>query len=406
MQAFVEVMSDGSEHVLYNRPGFAVFTRRERMSAFSKGRVLCHWHEDLEFLAVRQGRMRYSVNGEFFEIGEGEGLFINSCHMHSFECLRGADCAFSSLLVHPSVLGANAYLRENFVRPLSRNDAIACLTLNAATGWQETILRDVCAACEIMERFSGLMPASVQELLTLPGIGPYTAGAISSIAYGRPAPAVDGNVLRVMARFRMDGRDMANQKVRKSVEEDLSAAIPVDRPGDFNQAMMEIGAMVCLPNGAPHCGECPLAEVCMAHEEGRELDYPKKAPKKQRTVEEKTVLVILDERKAAFRKRPDTGLLAGMYELPALEGKKKQAEVLGLMKEKGLNPIRIRKLPAAKHIFTHKEWHMTGYAVWVDELEPYEGGWEGLIFADRRDLDEIPVPSAFAAYLDYVKSNM
>ena len=170
--------------------------------------------------------------------------------------------------------------------------------------------------------------------------------------------------------------------------------------------MMEIGAMVCLPNGAPHCGECPLAEVCMAHEEGRELDYPKKAPKKQRTVEEKTVLVILDERKAAFRKRPDTGLLAGMYELPALEGKKKQAEVLGLMKEKGLNPIRIRKLPAAKHIFTHKEWHMTGYAVWVDELEPYEGGWEGLIFADRRDLDEIPVPSAFAAYLDYVKSNM
>ena len=121
MQAFVEVMSDGSEHVLYNRPGFAVFTRRERMSAFSKGRVLCHWHEDLEFLAVRQGRMRYSVNGEFFEIGEGEGLFINSCHMHSFECLRGADCAFSSLLVHPSVLGANAYLRENFVRPLSRN---------------------------------------------------------------------------------------------------------------------------------------------------------------------------------------------------------------------------------------------------------------------------------------------
>ena len=80
--------------------------------------------------------------------------------------------------------------------------------------------------------------------------------------------------------------------------------------------------------------------------------------------------------------------------------------VLGPMKEKGLNPIRIRKLPAAKHIFTHKEWHMTGYAVWVDELEPYEGGWEGLIFADRRDLDEIPVPSAFAAYLDYVKSNM
>ncbi len=262
------------------------------------------------------------------------------------------------------------------------------------------------AACEIMERFSGVMPETVEELLTLPGIGPYTAGAISSIACGRPAPAVDGNVLRVMARLFMDGRDMANQTVKRSVEAELSAAIPTDRPGDFNQAMMEIGAMVCLPNGAPHCEECPLSAICMAHAAGKELDYPKKAPKKERTVDEKTVLVILDEKKAAFRKRPDTGLLAGLYELPSLEGKKKQAEVLTLMKEKGLNPIRIRKLPAAKHVFTHKEWHMTGYAVWVDELEPYEGGWEGLIFADRRGLDGIPVPSAFAAYMEYVKRNL
>ena len=262
------------------------------------------------------------------------------------------------------------------------------------------------AACEIMERFSGVMPAEVNELLTLPGIGPYTAGAISSIACGRPVPAVDGNVLRVMARLRMDERDMTNQTVRKSVESDLSAAIPAGRPGDFNQAMMELGAVICLPNGAPHCKECPLAVVCRAHAEGREREFPKKSPKKQRTVEEKTVLVILDEKKAAFRKRPDTGLLAGMYELPALEGQKKQAEVICLLKEKGLRPIRIKKLPAAKHIFTHREWHMTGYAVWVDELEPYEGGWDGLLFADRRKLDAIPVPSAFAAYLDYVKGNM
>ena len=292
------------------------------------------------------------------------------------------------------------------IRDLAEAPEDRLLKLWEGLGYYNRVRNMQKAARQLVSGYGGEMPQDFDAILALPGVGSYTAGAIASIAFGMRRPAVDGNVLRVMARFRMDGRDMANQKVRKSVEEDLSAAIPADRPGDFNQAMMEIGAMVCLPNGAPHCGECPLAEVCMAHEEGRELDYPKKAPKKQRTVEEKTVLVILDERKAAFRKRPDTGLLAGMYELPALEGKKKQAEVLGLMKEKGLNPIRIRKLPAAKHIFTHKEWHMTGYAVWVDELEPYEGGWEGLIFADRRDLDEIPVPSAFAAYLDYVKSNM
>ena len=170
--------------------------------------------------------------------------------------------------------------------------------------------------------------------------------------------------------------------------------------------MMDIGATVCLPNGAPRCGFCPFAGICMAHTEGREQDFPKKAPKKKRTVEEKTVFVLLDEKKAAFRKRPAAGLLAGMYELPSAEGKKKQAEALSFLKEKGLHPIRIRKLPAARHIFTHKEWHMTGYAVWVDELEPYEGGWDGLIFADRDGLDRIPVPSAFAAYLDYVKRNL
>ena len=262
------------------------------------------------------------------------------------------------------------------------------------------------AAREIMERFDGVMPGEVSGLLTLPGIGPYTAGAISSIAYGRPAPAVDGNVLRVMARFRADERDMTNQPVKRGVEEELAAVIPAERPGDFNQAMMELGATVCLPNGAPRCSECPLSEVCVAHGEGRELDYPKKAPKRKRTIEEKTVLIILDEKKAAFRKRPDSGLLAGMYELPALEGKKKQAEVLALLKEKGLKPVRIKKLPAARHIFTHKEWHMTGYAVRVDELEPCEGGWEDLIFADRKRLDSIPVPSAFSAYMDYVKSYM
>ena len=301
---------------------------------------------------------------------------------------------------------------ERFMKELPDIEALAAvpqerlLKLWEGLGYYSRARNLQKAACEIMERFSGRMPEDVEELLTLPGIGPYTAGAISSIACGRPVPAVDGNVLRVLARLRMDGRDMTNQTVKKSVEEELSALIPRERPGDFNQAMMDIGATVCLPNGAPRCGFCPLAGICMAHAEGREQDFPKKAPKKERTVEEKTVFVLLDEKKAAFRKRPAAGLLAGMYELPSAEGKKKQAEALSFLKEKGLHPIRIRKLPAARHIFTHKEWHMTGYAVWVDELEPYEGGWDGLIFADRDGLDRIPVPSAFAAYLDYVKRNL
>ena len=255
------------------------------------------------------------------------------------------------------------------------------------------------AARKIMEEYEGHMPSRMEELLSLPGIGSYTAGAVASIAYGRPVPAVDGNVLRVLARFRMDGEDMTKPGVRKRIEQELAEAVPKDRPGDFNQAMMELGATVCLPNGAPRCHSCPLSTLCQAHTAGRELDFPGKKKKKERLVEEKTILVIQDGRKAAIRRRPPKGLLAGMYELPSMEGRRSREEVLLFLKEKGLRPIRIREMPEAKHIFTHREWRMTGFAVRVDELEPYCGDWEGLLFVDPADTrGRFPIPSAFAAY--------
>ena len=226
------------------------------------------------------------------------------------------------------------------------------------------------AAQAIMAKYGGRMPDSREELLKLPGIGSYTAGAVASIAYGRAVPAVDGNVLRVISRYRADGRDMLNDKVRKSVEEDLKAVMPKDRPGDFNQALMELGAVVCIPNGAPKCGECPWESSCKAHIEGRETEFPKKAAKKARSNKKKTILVIQDAMRAAIRKRPAKGMLAGMYEFPSEEGHLGQEEVLALLKEKGLHPLRIQKLPDSRHVFTHKEWDMIGYAVRVDELEP------------------------------------
>lgn len=259
------------------------------------------------------------------------------------------------------------------------------------------------AAGEIMDNFGGSMPVSPEELLKLTGIGNYTAGAIASIANGVAVPAVDGNVLRVLSRYRADDRDMTDPKVRNSVEEFLREQIPQDRPGDFNQALMEIGAMVCLPNGKPKCEECPLSGNCQAFRLGKQLEYPVKKEKIRRKTEERTVLLIQDGKRTAIRKRPDSGLLAGMYEFPSIEGKKKQEEVLALLKEKGLNVIRIRKLPSAKHIFTHKEWHMTGYAVRVDELEPFAGEWDGLFFAEKEETEEkYPIPAAFAAYTGYL----
>ena len=198
MPAFVEVMSDGSERVLYNRPGCAVFTRRERLSAFSGGRILSHWHDDLELLCVRQGRMRCCINGEKLEAKEGDGLFINSCQTHGFERAGRGDCAFFSLLIHPSMLGANAYLRENFVRPLSRNDAFACLPLQAGVEWQDGILRCVRAACEAMD---GDDPAAELLVMSLS----FQAIAMLTRHMPEPAPLAMETDRRSLALRRMLG---------------------------------------------------------------------------------------------------------------------------------------------------------------------------------------------------------
>lgn len=261
------------------------------------------------------------------------------------------------------------------------------------------------AARIIMEEFGGTMPSQYENLIKLPGIGSYTAGAIASIAYGKPVPAVDGNVLRVLARLRLDGDDILSQKTKSRVEKELGEVIPADRPGDFNQALMELGAMVCLPNGEPKCAECPWGAICRARRFGKIAEYPKKKAKKARKIEEKTVLVIQDGEKAAFRKRREKGLLAGMYEFPMLEGRRTEEEVLGELRQIGLKVLHIKPIGDAKHIFSHKEWHMTGYAVRVDELENPEGAGAGQdwLFIDKHEAREkYPIPSAYAAYAEYL----
>ncbi len=257
------------------------------------------------------------------------------------------------------------------------------------------------AAQIIMEEYGGNMPGEYDALLGLPGIGSYTAGAISSIAFGRREPAVDGNVLRVLARLKGDERDISLAGVRREIEKELRALMPGERPGDFNQAMMELGATVCVPSGRPNCPACPLEGYCTAHFEGKELDYPRRTPKKARAVEEKTVLIIRDENRAALQKRPEKGLLAGMYEFPCMEGHRSAQEVLDYLSRQGLSVLRIEPLKSSKHIFTHKEWHMIGYAVRVDELAQNRTP-EQMIFVERQKARETyPIPSAYRAYLEY-----
>lgn len=255
------------------------------------------------------------------------------------------------------------------------------------------------SAMQIVTEYGGEMPDDYDLLMKLTGIGSYTAGAIASIAFGKPVPAVDGNVLRILARLRADDRDIMDAKVRKSIEEELRGVMPQERPGDFNQALMELGATVCVPNGSPKCGECPWKELCQARIQDRTSEYPKKASKKLRSVEKKTVLLIQYDHRIALCRRPEKGLLAGMYEFPSMEGHQKEEQVISYLKSLGVMPLRIRKLKPAKHIFTHKEWHMTGYFVRVDELT----GTGEYVFVDPAEIKgKYPVPSAYAAYMDMI----
>jgi A/G-specific adenine glycosylase len=262
------------------------------------------------------------------------------------------------------------------------------------------------AAIQIMEQFGGEMPHSYEELLTLKGIGSYTAGAIASIAFGRKVPAVDGNVLRVLSRIRMDERCISDAKVKQAVEREIVEAMPKDRPGDFNQAMMEIGACVCIPNGLPHCDVCPLNAICLAHEMRKEKEFPKKEAPGKRKIEKKTVLVIRDAETTVLRKRGSKGLLAGMYEFPTLEGFCTAEEVYRYLTDMGMKMLRIQPLRESVHVFTHKEWHMHGFMIQVDELAEDNGtreagGW--LYIHPEETKEKYPIPKAYAAYTEYLK---
>lgn len=255
------------------------------------------------------------------------------------------------------------------------------------------------AAQQVMTEHNGRFPQSYDEILKLSGIGNYTAGAISSFAYGIAKPAVDGNVLRVVSRLLASDADIMKASTRAQMERLIEEVIPIDAAADFNQGLIEIGAIVCVPNGEPKCEICPVAHLCKAKAQNIQMELPVKTKAKARRIEKRTVLIFRDNETVAIRKRPVKGLLAGLYELPNVEGHLTRKEVIEYGKEIGLTPIRVKKLASAKHIFSHVEWHMIGYEVLVDELE--KNCSEKMIFAGREEIDrKYSIPSAFEAYIE------
>lgn len=251
----------------------------------------------------------------------------------------------------------------------------------------------------VLREHGGVIPSTVAELKKLPGIGPYTAGAIAAFAYGSDAVAVDGNVLRVAARLFADDGDILDPKTRTRIESRLSELLPSGEASDFGQGLIELGALVCVPNAKPKCEICPLAPHCLARARGIEQTLPVRRPKAKRKIEERTVLLVRSAEHVLIRRRPDKGLLAGLWEVPSIDGTASKSEALAYLRALGLEPLRIEAAESAKHIFTHVEWHMTALAVGVAEPdralpEPYR------LVSPRELAERYPLPSAFSAYLD------
>lgn len=254
------------------------------------------------------------------------------------------------------------------------------------------------AAGIVTERYGGRLPASYAELRALPGIGAYTAAAIASIAFGIPQPAVDGNLLRVFARVICHEEAIETSASGKAAETWFRERMPDDAPGDFNQALMDLGATVCLPNGAPRCTVCPWQTSCLSYRNGIAERYPLRAEKKPRKREARTVFLLTQGDAIYLRRRPQKGLLAGMWEFPNTEGHLSPAEAKAFLAKQGMEVGEPEALPSAVHTFTHCVWEMTAYRVEVKERERTAGS-EELVSAARAELEaSYAIPSAFAAY--------
>lgn len=259
----------------------------------------------------------------------------------------------------------------------------------------------------VMQEYGGQLPCSFNELLKLPGIGEYSAGSIGSIAFHLQVPCVDGNVLRVITRITAEQADITEAATKRFLTEWVKAIVPANRPGDFNQSLMELGATICLPSGIPKCESCPISCYCQAFLGNQTTAFPVKKPKAERKKEKRTVFLFVRGGSIAVRKREDRGLLAGLWEYPNYPGELSESDVMEKLKHKGLSPLNVTKLKKSKHIFTHLEWHMTGYLITLkDDGElPSDTDDEYLWVKTSFLRDRLTIPTAFKAYHHFLLRN-
>lgn len=231
------------------------------------------------------------------------------------------------------------------------------------------------AAKTVCENYQGQLPEDYSLLLTLSGIGPYTAGAIASIAFGQRVSAVDGNVLRILSRITAYDGAINVPKEAKPLHQLANHLVPAHRPGDFNQALMDLGATICSANGAPHCTQCPLIRDCLSYEKNLTGLLPFKKPKKPRLIEYHTIIVLQCQNQVFLHQRPAGHLLAGLWEFIDIEEHHEEETLKKWLSKENIYPLKLTPLGASRHIFTHKEWSMIGYHVIIDTPIARDGLW-------------------------------
>lgn len=254
--------------------------------------------------------------------------------------------------------------------------------------------RNLKKAAQIMkEKYNANMPKTYQELIALPGIGEYTAGAISSIAYDEQVPAVDGNVLRVISRVIGSKKDVLESRTKKEFTEKLKENMP-KQAGDFNEGLMELGELICIPNGEPICEKCPLQKICIAKNQNLTDIIPVRNQRIKRKKEKITVFLLEFEGKFAIRRREKTGLLANMYEFPNISKKISKQEIENTLKQWKLTASgQIEKIGSHHHVFSHIEWDMEGYKMGV--TRPNQ---EFIWLKKEEILERYAIPGAFIPF--------
>lgn len=282
------------------------------------------------------------------------------------------------------------------VASLAKADDSALYKLWEGLGYYSRVRNLKRAAQAIVKDYAGLFPKNYKQILSLPGVGQYTAGALCSIAFNHPIPAVDGNVLRVVSRLLNDPTPIDFSALKKQVNQDLKRIYP-KQAGDFTQALMELGATLCGPNKEADCDRCPCRNFCLGYQAGTQNSLPVKSPKKERRQENMTVFILSCDGKFALERRPDEGLLAGLWQFPNVSGKLAVADAIAFVEEIGLKPKEIIRQVEKKHIFTHIQWNMRGMYMEVG-LEDNAYTW-----LDRKQIeDTAALPTAFRKFFEEI----